>query len=90
MSSISECDNEENNITSKELIKIPKGTRVKVLDTQNVRRFDKDGIGHEFVTTEDLCEGRVITCPGNTYGTNYEEGDLQILDNVIINEYQIF
>lgn len=76
-------------IRKRDLI-IPKGTLVRVLDTKNVRRFNEDGIGYEFILEADMYKGQVTTAPGNRYRTNYGRDDLLILDKPIINQYPIF
>lgn len=76
------------------MIIIPKGTKVRVLDTRNIReKWNRpEAIGYEFVTDEDLYEDRCITCPDNKYHTNYEPEDLLVLKKPeeIINTYSIF
>ena len=32
---------------------IPVGSKVRVLDTRNVRAYNKDAVGYEFITTAD-------------------------------------
>lgn len=72
-------------------IKIPVGTKVRVLDTPNVRRFNDDAIGYEFITHYPLKEGGVICCPDNKYNVNYVEGDLYIIPGeTVINQYPIY
>lgn len=70
---------------------IPVGSKVRVLDTQNVRSYNKDAVGYEFVTTADryYANGRVL-CPTNKYGVNYEDGDLEVIETSVVNNYQIY
>jgi len=74
----------------KKKLLIPTGTKVRVLDTKNVRKFNPDGIGYEFVTKDPLFKGSVTCCPQNKYHTNYEVGDLLVLEQGVINQYEIY
>jgi len=73
-------------------ITIPAGTKVRVLDTPNVRKYNSNAIGYEFVTfAEGYYSGGTIICPSNKYGVNYKQDDLEIVkSNSIINNYQIY
>lgn len=60
------------------------GDRVKVKDTQNVRKYNKRAIGHEFVITKesamDLNLGNKSAAdPYNTHRVNYLPTDLEII-----------
>lgn len=72
-------------------ITIPHGTTVRVLDTKNVRRYNEQSIGYEFIVDEELYNpDGILTSPGNKYGVNYRESDLLILDIPITNNYSIY
>lgn len=71
-------------------ISIPKGTKVRVLDTDNVRIYNRDSIGYEFITDSTLYVGGTLVCPDNRYGVNYKDGDFLVIEKGIIDTYDIY
>lgn len=69
---------------------IPMGSRVRVLDTPNVRKYNKKAIGFEFITDAKCYVDHLILSPCNKFGVNYIAEDLLILEHEVVNDYSIY
>ena len=77
------------------------GDKLRIKDTPNVRNFNKDAIGEEFIFDENRInldsflsgKGRCVLDKANKYRINYLLGDVEVVTKeVIIKEvsYEIY